>query len=190
MYDRIHFLDVTDRAHPVFVDAPGHARTGHSRVDPLLWGLLPDNEPVLQRWASRYHVSARNAFRLIEHVGEDCAGAVQFIQPERLKTFLSEPASRELTWLSEEDIAERLGALRADHWNWRLATDAGQFSLAGAQAKTALIFDGKRWGIPQGRTPATHILKPPTGQWDGRTEDEHFCLTLAEPAASSFPIHE
>jgi len=45
----------------------------HAGVDPFLWGLLPDNEQVLQRWASRYQVSARNAFRLIEHVGEDCA---------------------------------------------------------------------------------------------------------------------
>ena len=28
----------------------------HARVDPFLWGLLPDNEQVLQRWASRYQV--------------------------------------------------------------------------------------------------------------------------------------
>lgn len=159
----------------------------HARVDPFLWGLLPDNEQVLQRWASRYQVSARNAFRLIEHVGEDCAGAVQFVRPERLDALLTEPATREITWLSEQDIAERLRALRTDHSTWRLATDTGQFSLAGAQPKTALIFNGKRWGIPTGRTPTTHILKPPTGEWDGHAENEHFCLTLARACGLVVP---
>ncbi|HEX4066934.1 MAG TPA: type II toxin-antitoxin system HipA family toxin [Acidobacteriaceae bacterium] len=160
---------------------------GHSRVDSFLWGLLPDNEQVLQRWASRYQVSARNSFRLIEHVGEDCAGAVQFIRPERLDSVLTEPASREVTWLAEQDIAERLRTLRADHSIWRMDADAGQFSLAGAQPKTALISDGKRWGIPSGRTPTTHILKPPTGEWDGHAENEHFCLTLARACGLIVP---
>lgn len=159
----------------------------HARVDPFLWGLLPDNEQVLQRWASRYQVSARNAFRLMEHVGEDCAGAVQFIRPQRITGFATEPASQEIAWLSERDIAERLHALRADHSTWRLATDSGQFSLAGAQPKTALVFNGKRWGIPSGRTPTTHILKPPTGEWDGHAENEHFCLSLARACGLVVP---
>ncbi len=33
-------------------------------------------------------------------------------------------------------------------------------NLAGVQAKTALYFDGQRWGVPAGRTPTSHILKP------------------------------
>src|SRR5208282_2743710 len=84
-----------------------------------------------------------------------------------------------LAWLSEDEIAERLRALRADHSAWRAATDTGQFSLAGAQPKTALMFQNGRWGVPSGRTPTTHILKPPTGEWDGHAENEHFCLLLA-----------
>src|SRR5881394_153200 len=31
-----------------------------------------------------------------------------------------------------------------------IARDTGQFSLAGAQPKTALLFDNKRWGVPSG----------------------------------------
>ena len=46
----------------------------HSAIEPFLWGLLPDNELVLQRWATSFHVSPRNVFGLIAHVGEDCAG--------------------------------------------------------------------------------------------------------------------
>jgi serine/threonine-protein kinase HipA len=79
--------------------------------------------------------------------------------------------------------------LREDHAAWRLPRDTGQFSLAGAQPKTALLFENGRWGIPSGRTPTTHVLKPPTGQFDGHAENEHICLALAHavglPAASS-----
>lgn len=185
-YDQLWRDDIN--SFPLSLSMPLAMREhGHSRVDSFLWGLLPDNEQVLQRWASRYQVSARNSFRLIEHVGEDCAGAVQFIRSERLASVLTEPVSREIIWLSEQQIAERLRALRADHSIWRMATDAGQFSLAGAQPKTALISDGRRWGIPSGRTPTTHILKPPTGEWDGHAENEHFCLTLARACGLVVP---
>lgn len=47
----------------------------HDRVDPFLWGLLPDNEIVLERWGRLFQVSSRNAFRMLAHVGEDCPGA-------------------------------------------------------------------------------------------------------------------
>ncbi len=33
--------------------------------------------------------------------------------------------------------------------------------------------------MPSGRIPTTHILKPPTGEWDGHAENEHFSLQLA-----------
>src|SRR5208282_4285018 len=92
-----------------------------------------------------------------------------------------------LAWLSEDEIAERLRALRADHSAWRAATDTGQFSLAGAQPKTALLFERGRWGVPSGRTPTTHILKPPTGEWDGHAENEHFCLLLARASRLVVP---
>ena len=82
-------------------------------------------------------------------------------------------------WLDETDIAKRLQTLRADHAAWRLPRDTGQFSLAGAQPKTALLLQNGRWGIPSGRLPTTHILKPPTGHFDGHAENEHICLMLA-----------
>jgi len=52
-----------------------------------------------------------------------------------------------------------------------------------------LLFENGRWGVPAGRTPTTHILKPPTGHFDGHAENEHVCLGLARalglPTASS-----
>lgn len=166
-------------AYPLSLSMPLAAKEhGRAVVEAFLWGLLPDNERVLDRWASKFQVSARNVFALISHVGEDCAGAVQFVTPDRLDAIRSGKEDQ-VEWLDESDIAHRLATLRADHAAWRLPRDTGQFSLAGAQPKTALLLQKDRWGIPSGRLPTTHILKPPTGHFDGHAENEHLCLMLA-----------
>jgi serine/threonine-protein kinase HipA len=178
-----------DEAHPLSLSMPLAAREhGPEKVEPFLWGLLPDNEQVIERWARKFQVSPRNVFGLLANVGEDCAGAVQFVRPERLEA-LQAGAEDNVEWLSDQDVAERLRLLREDHAAWRLARDTGQFSLAGAQPKTALLSENGKWGIPSGRIPTTHILKPPTGHFDGHAENEHFCLALARrlglPTATS-----
>lgn len=180
-------------AYPLSMSMPiAAAEHGHAVIDAFLWGLLPDNEAILDRWARRFHVSARNAFALIAEVGEDCAGAVQFVRPERLEACLGAEGEM-VEWLDEHEVAERLRLLRADNSAWRAPRDTGQFSLAGAQPKTALLFEDGKWGVPSGRTPTTHILKPPTGAFDGHAENEHFCLMLARrvglPTASSTIMH-
>lgn len=176
-------------AYPLSLSMPLAARAhDHRTVEAFLWGLLPDNEQILERWARKFQVSPRNVFALISNVGEDCAGAVQFVTPERLAA-IQNGAADHVDWLTTKDIAERLRAVREDHAVWRLPRDTGQFSLAGAQPKTALLLQNGRWGVPSGRIPTTHILKPPTGQYAGHAENEHVCLALARacnlPAAIS-----
>ena len=39
----------------------------HHLITPFLWGLLPDNDLLLERWATRFQVSASNAFALLNH---------------------------------------------------------------------------------------------------------------------------
>lgn len=60
-------------AYPVSLSMPITAgEHAHAVVEPYLWGLLPDNELILERWAQRFQVSARSAFGLLANVGEDC----------------------------------------------------------------------------------------------------------------------
>jgi serine/threonine-protein kinase HipA len=166
-------------AYPLSLSMPlAAAEHAHATVYTFLWGLLPDNERVLERWAKQFQVSARNAFSLLAHVGEDCAGAVRFVDANRLER-LSREGNGAIQWLSVGDVAARLCDLRRDGTAWRSVGDPGQFSLAGAQPKTALLFDGKRWGIPSGRRATTHILKPGSPGLEGHAENEHFCLALA-----------
>ena len=125
---------------------------------------------------------------MLSAVGEDCPGAIQLVRPDRVDDVLQDD-DQQIEWLTEADIAERLHILKQDQAAWRMARDAGQFSLAGAQPKTALLFDGQRWGVPSGPTLTTHILKPPINGLDGHAENEHLCLALARalglPAARS-----
>jgi serine/threonine-protein kinase HipA len=181
-----------ERAFPLSLSMPMAVQShADGVVEPFLWGLLPDNEAVLRRWGELFSVSPRHAFKLITHVGEDCAGAVQFVSPEREASLSTVRRPLQVDWLDDEQVAQRLQLLVSDHAASRLGTDRGRFSLAGAQPKTALLFDPKqsRWGVPFGRTPTTHILKPATGAFDGFAENEHFCISLARtlglPAAKS-----
>jgi len=170
-----------DGAFPLSLSMP-LARREHrdAVVRPFLEGLLPDNASTLERWARRFQVSARNPFALLSHMGEDCAGAVQFVRPDRYDEVTS-AGGGEVEWLTEDDIAERLRDLLEQDGTGRLPGDRGQFSLAGAQPKMPLFFDGTRWGIPSGAAPTTHILKPPAQRdLDGFDVNEHLCLRLAK----------
>lgn len=168
-----------DWSFPLSLSMPlANPEHGNRVVAPYLSNLLPDNTDILRRWRSRYGVRSRSAFDLLEHVGEECAGAIQFVRPERIESVLARKTPP-VQWLSEREIGIRLRELTEDPSAWRRESDLGHFSLSGAQPKTALLFREGKWGIPSGRVPTTHILKPPTAQFPGHAQNEHFCLTLA-----------
>ncbi|WP_051439728.1 type II toxin-antitoxin system HipA family toxin [Methylobacterium sp. 10] len=143
----------------------------------FLWNLLPDSEPTLDGWARKFQVSARNPFSLLAHTGEDCPGAIQLVREERLNAVTGRG---EIEWIDEKEIGRRLAELRRDAGtSGRVSGETGQFSLAGAQPKTALTLLEGRWGVPSGRMPTTHILKPPVLNLEGHAENEHVCLSVA-----------
>ncbi len=149
-------------------------------VTDFMWGLLPDNENTLRRWGTRYKVSPHSPFALLAAIGEDCPGAVQIVHPD-----VDLKKRERVKWLKKGELERRIIMLKNDAGAGRLESDTGQFSLAGSQEKTALYRVNNRWGIPQGRTPTTHILKPETGRVAHIAANEHFCLQLAR--ASNMP---
>lgn len=169
-------------ATPLSVSMPVQlAEHGHESVSAFLWGLLPDNDRVLQRWGQTFQVSPSNAAALLSTpIGADCAGAVQFATLEHADALLERDGS--IDWLDERELAQRLRDLSSDTADWLGARrHPGQFSLAGAQAKTALRHDPERdrWGVPHGREPTTHILKPGVREFDRLALNEHICLAAA-----------
>ena len=166
-------------ATPLSLSMPTQVRSHPDHViTPWLWGLLPDNDAVLARWARQFQVSAASPFSLLAtQIGEDCAGAVRFAPPDQVDRVLTRPGG--VTWLTEDEVATRLRDLKEDSTAWLGRSFTGQFSLAGAQAKTALLFRDGRWGVPSGATATTHILKPAVSGFDDHDLNEHLCLDAA-----------
>ena len=169
-------------ATPLSVSMPTQVRDHHDAViRPWLWGLLPDNPKVLDQWARRFHASAASPFSMLATpIGHDCPGAVRFAPTERLDELIQRRGH--VDWLSTADVAERLRDLRRDSTTWLGREFTGQFSLAGAQAKTALQYRSGRWGQPSGAEATTHILKPAIAGLDDHELNEHLCMDAASRA--------
>ena len=172
----------TPDATPLSVSMPIQVRQHDDRtVTPWLWGLLPDNDRVLRRWAERFHVSPNSPFALLATpVGLDCAGAVRFVAEQHLDAALARPGS--VRWLTDVEIGDRLRELRRDTTAWLGADFTGRFSLAGAQAKTALVCVNRRWGLPEGSAATSHIVKPAIAGFDDHDLNEHLCMRAAAHA--------
>ncbi len=149
-----------------------------ARLDSYLWGLLPDNERVLERWATKFDTTPGSVFGLLSGAGEDCAGAIQFVRPERVDELFS---GGDRTVVDDAWIAGRIRAIRTDSAAWLPADEQaeGQWSLAGAQPKFALARGGHGWARPAGAIPTTHIFKPNTSPFTDFDINEYLCLTAA-----------
>ena len=167
-----------DDATPLSVSMPLAVRTHSNRpVAPWLAGLLPDNPAVVARWAREFHTSASPFALLATPIGLDCPGAVRFVREDQLQDRLARRGR--VAWLTERDVARRLRELQQDATSWLGRDFTGQFSLAGAQAKTALLYRRGRWGIPSGNLATSHILKPAVAGLDDHDLNEHLCLDAA-----------
>jgi len=156
----------------------------HEPITAFLWGLLPDNTRTLDHYSRLFGVSARNPVTLLAHLGADCAGAVQFAPPELAQDLEGSPSRADrIEWLTEREVAKELKTVREQGIPGTSRNTVGQFSLAGAQPKIALIQDNGKWGQPNGRIPTNRILKPPSGEFRSFAENEHFCLELAAQMA-------
>jgi serine/threonine-protein kinase HipA len=175
-YDPAYATDPT--ATPLSVSMPLSAAPYlHATAHPYLWGLLPDDDRVIARWAREFGCSSSDVAGLLYGIGSDVAGAAQYVAPN---TMPEQSLPGNVRWLSEDDVARFLRDLRRDTTTWR-PNAQGRWSLAGAQAKLALLFDRAtdRWGIPSGATPTTHIIKPAIGGLDDFDINEHLCLAAA-----------
>jgi serine/threonine-protein kinase HipA len=138
-------------------------------VTAYLWGLLPDNQVVLDRWGQRFQVSVADPMGLLASLGSDLPGAVATVEPGMVPATVD---GRED--LTEADLEVRLAALRADQASW-LGAD-GRWSLGGAQAKLALAEVDGRWSEPHGAFATNRILKPAIAGLPSHDLNEHLCL--------------
>jgi len=133
--------------------------------------LLPEGA-VLTQVARQVGISRENVFGLLEAIGGDCAGAISVIASDSLL----EPTGGYRP-VAEQKLSDELDKLPSHPF---LAGEEGvRLSLAGAQNKLPVFFDGSNYYIPEGASPSSHILKTPIAQLDNTVVNETFCMTLA-----------
>jgi serine/threonine-protein kinase HipA len=142
---------------------------------PFFAGLLPEGK-MRQLIAQQLHVSGQNEFALLDHLGGECAGAVTFL--EQGAALPQRPHGDDVQWLTNEELVEILDEL--PHRPMLAGKDGLRLSLAGAQDKLPVIFDGARIGLPLNGTPSSHILKPAIQAVEASVTNEGFCMALAE----------
>ena len=159
---------------------------GDERATAFFENLLPDSRPMRRRIAQRVGAQGTDAYSLLSEIGRDCVGALQFLQEGEEPGSPSAPTGDAL---SETDIEALITALDGAPLGIGDDNDGNndfRISVAGAQAKTALLHRDGRWWRPSGATPTTHLLKPQIGQWSrdvhlrNSVENEYLCLKLLE----------
>jgi serine/threonine-protein kinase HipA len=176
----------TQGARPISLSMPLRHRAYSGKVAYNFFdNLLPDNKQIRDRIQARFKALTSHPFDLLSAIGMDCVGAIQ-IAPEGVP--LHDVRQIEGKPLSASQIAKLLS-------NYRTAPlgmteeDGEEFriSIAGAQEKTALLWQEGAWQRPLGTTPTTHIFKLPIGKIEQSgmdlsesCENEWLCLKIAE----------
>ena len=92
-------------------------------------------------------------------------------------------SARPSRWLDDEELGRLLGALPDRPLLGTIDEEDGfRISLAGAQDKVGVLFDGGRIGLSQGDPVSTHIVKAPIPGVVDAVANEAFCMTLADRA--------
>ena len=142
---------------------------------PFFAGLLPEGQ-MRRLIARQFQVSGQNDFALLDRIGGECAGAVTFLEPGQELPAPSQ--GDDIQWLSDEEVVAILDEL--PHRPMLAGKDGLRLSLAGAQDKLPVVFDGARLGLPRNGTPSSHILKPAIHDVEDSVTNEGFCMALAE----------
>ena len=142
--------------------------------------LLPE-EKIRNVIARNLGISANNDYGLLERIGGDCAGAVS-LYPEREET---PPETGSYRRLSLDELNDIIGELPRRPL---LAGEKGiRLSLAGAQKKLPVYYDGHHFHLGMGSAPSNYIIKPPIEDLDNTVESEAFCMALAHEVGLDVP---
>ena len=145
------------------------------KTRPFFAGLLPEGQ-MRRLIAQQFQVSGQNDFALLGHIGGECAGAVTFLEPGQVLPVPTQ--NNDVQWMSDDEVVAILDEL--PRRPMLAGKDGLRLSLAGAQDKLPVVFDGARIRLPLHGTPSSHILKPAIHAIEDSVINEGFCMALAE----------
>lgn len=141
---------------------------------PFFGGLLPE-EGQREAAAKVLGISSANDFAMLDRLGGDVAGALQFLRRGEPPQSLEGPW--EPTALDDQAILRLLDTLPTRPL--LAGEDGPRLSLAGAQTKVPVVLVGGSVALPRSGQPTTHILKPAIPRFEATTENEAFSMRLA-----------
>lgn len=121
-------------------------------------GLLPEGN-VRQRICRKLGVQFTDDIGLLLKTGGDCAGALSILPAGMLPGEQAGPPRH----LTESDVNRIIRSLGED--TSVVSSGEQRFSLAGAQEKQPIIYDGSNYFLPDHGNPSSHILKFETVPW-------------------------
>ena len=150
-----------------------------SAVKIFFSNLLPEEE-LRKRLSKKYGISEDNYFGLLEKIGGECAGALSIIPKN-----YSLPQNPSYQILSNQELNNMIDNKTSTPLI--VARDDIRMSLAGAQDKLPVFFKRPDLYLPIGFLPSSHILKPPSSDWEDTVINEMFCMTLAKRIGLNVP---
>ena len=162
-----------------FQEEPYPAR----KARPFFRNLLPEGT-ALAAVAKKLEVKSSSYLKVLDALGSECIGAVVLERKdgeEPEATYGYEPLSCETVGAAFREGAEGVAQLQEE----------AKLSLAGAQSKMGLYLEREdgvaRYALPRGSAPSTHIVKASSRRFEQLSENEHFCLRLAESVGLEVP---
>ena len=161
-----------ENAFPISVSIPLDSKAiNQAFANNFFVNLLPE-ENIRARTCANLGISEGNDFELLRRIGGECAGALSILSTDEEPTidhqYTKVSEKRMVEWCEGDVVAF---AEVAGKNNIRL-------SLAGAQSKIPIMFDGSNFYLGKGSAPSTHIIKFP-GKFSHMPENEVFTTMLA-----------
>lgn len=149
-------------------------------VSAVFDNLLPDSPHLRRLVAEKTGARSADAYGLLQAIGRDCVGALQFLDDEADHS-LDHKIEGEV--VDDNQIEAILNNLALAPLGLGRDSDF-RISVAGAQEKTALLHYQGQWLKPFGTTPTTHIFKTQIGtlpngiDLTNSVENEFYCMSL------------
>lgn len=142
---------------------------------PVQWyfdNLLPE-EDLRTALSKEARITDADAFALLEYLGAESAGSLVLLRPDA-----SPPPAPGTQLLSDAELSQRIKDLPHATLNKNAPK---RMSVAGAQHKLLVIYEGDVLFEPIGPTPSTHILKPnhPSADYSCSVINEYAMMKLA-----------
>ena len=145
--------------------------------------LLPEGG-ALAAVAKTLEVKSSSYLKVLGALGSECIGALilEGDDGQKERPYGYTPLEREELGRAFEEGADGVAKLQEE----------AKLSLAGAQSKMGLYADRSsgilpQYFLPQGTAASTHIVKAANRRFEQLSENEYYCLRLAEAAGLSVP---